>query len=145
MANMVVSGNTLGGGKVPLRDHAFAPVSGWLIGLVGELPVFCAGLLIVGLSSAACAFAIDYIQLLLFRAAGGIGSTLFTVSADALLIWITPPRMRGRASCAWETCFLLGSILGPVVGGGLVAGSVRVPFLLYTGHLAVVERQPDTR
>ena len=37
----------------------FAPVSGRLVGRVGELPVFCGGLSVVAASSAACAFAAD--------------------------------------------------------------------------------------
>src|SRR6478735_409663 len=106
----------------------FAPVSGRLVGRVGELPVFCGGLSVVAASSAACAFAADYGQLLAFRAAGGLGSTMFTVSAASLLVRISPPAMRGRASGAWATGFLLGSIAGPVVGGGLIAGSLRAPF-----------------
>jgi DHA1 family tetracycline resistance protein-like MFS transporter len=110
---------------------AFAPFSGRMLGRMGELPVFCGGLLIVGLSSAACAFAADYGQLLAFRAVGGVGSTMFTVSAASLLIRISPPRMRGRASGAWATGFLLGNIAGPVVGGALAAVSLRAPFLVY--------------
>jgi MFS family permease len=55
---------------------AFAPASGALIRRLGELRVFCGGLLIVGLSSAACAYATDFAQLLTFRAIGGIGSTI---------------------------------------------------------------------
>jgi len=51
----------------------FAPVSGRMVGRWGELPVFCGGLSVVAVSSAACAFAADYGQLLAFRAAGGLG------------------------------------------------------------------------
>ena len=42
---------------------AFAPASGALVRRLGELRVFCGGVLIVGLSSAACAFAPDFAQL----------------------------------------------------------------------------------
>lgn len=116
----------------------FAPVTGPLIRCLGELRVFCCGLLVVGASSAACAFAADFPQLLVFRALGGIGSTMFTVSAAALLLRITPPTMRGRAAGAWATGFLLGSLGGPLIGGGLIALSPRAPFLVYAGVLGVV-------
>jgi len=115
----------------------FAPVSGRMVGRWGELPVFCGGLSVVAVSSAACAFAADYGQLLAFRAAGGLGSTMFTVSAASLLVRISPPAMRGRASGAWATGFLLGSIAGPVVGGGLIAGSLRAPFFAYAAMLVL--------
>ena len=105
---------------------------------MGELKVFCVGLLIVGLSSFACAFATDYVQLLIFRALGGIGSTMFTVSAAALLIRISPERMRGRAAGAWATGFLLGSVTGPLVGGGLAEFGPRAPFVIYAVVLACV-------
>jgi len=113
----------------------FAPLCGRIVGLLGELRVFCGGLLIVALSSTACAFAGDYGQLLVFRAAGGAGSTMFTVSAAALLIRIAPQAMRGRASAAWASGFLLGNVVGPLVGGGLMAASLRTPFLAYAGML----------
>jgi len=115
----------------------FAPVSGRLVGRLGELPVFCGGLLVVAASSAACALAADYGQLLAFRATGGLGSTMFTVSSASLLVRISPPAMRGRASGAWATGFLLGSIAGPVVGGGLIAGSLRAPFFAYAAMLVL--------
>jgi hypothetical protein len=65
---------------------AFAPVSGRLIGRVSALRLFCGGLVVVATSSGACAYATTYGQLLLFRAAGGVGSTMITISAAVLLI-----------------------------------------------------------
>ena len=116
---------------------AFAPVSGRLVTMFGERPVYVWGLLIVALSTGACAFAANYWQLLVFRALGGIGSTMFTVSAVALLIRLTPPPMRGRASGLWATSFLLGNIAGPLFGGGLVTISLRAPFVVYAVLLVV--------
>jgi MFS family permease len=116
---------------------AFAPVSGRLVTAFGERPVYVWGLLIVALSTGACAFAANYWQLLVFRALGGIGSTMFTVSAVALLIRLSPPPMRGRASGLWATGFLLGNIAGPLFGGGLIAVSLRTPFVVYAVLLVV--------
>lgn len=109
----------------------FAPASGTMIDRCGELRTFCVGLLIVGLSSGACAFADDFPQLLVLRSIGGIGSTMFTVSAAALLLRVSPPTMRGRAAGAWATGFLVGSAAGPVLGGWLMQLSPRAPFLIY--------------
>lgn len=116
---------------------AFAPVSGRLVSAFGERPVYVWGLLIVAASTGACAFAGNYWQLLAFRAFGGIGSTMFTVSAVALLVRTTPPALRGRASGLWATSFLLGNIAGPLFGGGLVVVSLRAPFLVYAVLLIV--------
>lgn len=111
----------------------FAPVSGRLVGRFGELPIYVIGLGISALSSAACALAANYWQLLFFRAFGGIGSTMFTVSAISLLVRLAPPDARGRASGMWATGFLLGSIAGPLVGGLLIGFGPRVPFAAYAG------------
>jgi MFS family permease len=116
----------------------FAPASGTLIDRSGELRVFCGGLLIVGLSSGACAFAENFTQLLVLRSLGGIGSTMFTVSAAALLLRVSPPTMRGRAAGAWATGFLVGCAAGPAVGGWLIGLNPRAPFLIYAGVLVVV-------
>ena len=116
---------------------SFAPISGRLVNSFGELRVYLIGLLIVALSTGACAFAQAYWQLLLFRSLGGIGSTMFTVSSISLLVRLAPPALRGRASGLWATGFLLGNIAGPVVGGGLVAFSLRAPFLVYAVVLVV--------
>ena len=110
---------------------AFAPVSGRLVTRLGERSVYVWGIVIVAVSTGACAFAQKYWQLLVFRAVGGIGSTMFTVSAVALLIRLTPPAIRGRAAGLWATSFLLGNIAGPLVGGSLVAVSLRAPFVVY--------------
>jgi MFS transporter, ACDE family, multidrug resistance protein len=115
----------------------FAPVSGSLVQRLGERPVYLTGLLIVAVSTGAVAFASGYWQLLVFRGLGGIGSTMFTVSALGLLIRITPAHMRGRVSGLYATSFLFGSIGGPLVGAGLVGFGLRVPFLIYAVALLV--------
>ncbi|HEV7452896.1 MAG TPA: MFS transporter [Pseudonocardiaceae bacterium] len=116
---------------------AFAPVSGKLVSALGERPVHIWGIVLVGLSTGACAFAGSYWQLLVLRALGGIGSTMFTVSAVALLIRLTPPALRGRSTGLWSSSFLLGSVTGPLVGGGLIAISLRAPFVVYAVALFV--------
>ncbi|MEH0109130.1 MFS transporter [Tersicoccus sp. MR15.9] len=114
-----------------LARLVFAPAGGRLVERLGERPVYVAGLTIVGLSSLTCAFATDYTQLLLFRGLGGLGSTMFTVSALGLVVRLAPPGARGRISSYYAGSFLLGNIAGPVVGGVLGGLGLRVPFLVY--------------
>lgn len=113
----------------------FAPAGGSLIGRFGERNVYVSGLLIVAVSTAACAFAQDYWQLLVFRGLGGAGSVMFTVAAMGLLIRLAPPERRGRVSGAYASAFLIGSVLGPVVGGLLAGFGLRIPFLVYAAAL----------
>ncbi|MFI0466922.1 MULTISPECIES: MFS transporter [Saccharopolyspora] len=114
-----------------LMRLAFAPVSGRLVSFFGERSIYVWGITIVGISTAACAFAGSYWQLLIFRALGGTGSTMFTVSAVALLVRLAPPHLRGRASGVWATSFLLGNVSGPIIGGVMVGYSLRLPFITY--------------
>jgi MFS family permease len=115
----------------------FAPVSGRLVSVIGERRVYLIGLTIVAVTTGACAFAAAYWQLLALRMVSGIGSTMFTVSAIGLMIHLTPAPLRGRASGLWGTSFLLGNVTGPLIGGGLIAISLRAPFLVYAGALLV--------
>ena len=88
----------------------FAPAGGALIGRLGERPVYVSGLLIVAASTAACAFAQNYWQLLVFRGLGGVGSVMFTVASMALVVRLAPPESRGRVSGAYASAFLVGSV-----------------------------------
>ncbi|MCZ4518721.1 MFS transporter [Rhodococcus ruber] len=120
-----------------LMRLVFAPASGSLVQRLGERPVYLIGLMIVAVSTGACALAQTYWQLLVFRGLGGIGSTMFSVSALGLLIRISPPTSRGRISGLYATAFLLGTIGGPLVGGALVGFGLRVPFVIYAVALVI--------
>ncbi|QTR05162.1 MFS transporter [Saccharothrix algeriensis] len=115
----------------------FAPVSGRLVSRFGETRTYIVGILIVALGTGACGFATAYWQLIVFRSFAGVGSTMFTVAAVGLLIRITPPPMRGRASGLWATGFLLGNIAGPIVGAALAEISIRVPIVTYAAALVL--------
>ncbi len=115
----------------------FAPAGGALVSRLGERPIYLTGLLVVAASSLATAFAQSYAQLLVFRGVGGIGSTMFTVSAMALLVRLSPPTIRGRVSSAYASSFLIGGMLGPVLGGALAGFGLRLPFVAYAGALVV--------
>lgn len=108
-----------------------APLAGWCVTRFGERRTYTLGLLIVAVSTGACALANTYGALLVLRGAGGIGSALFTVAAGALLIKVSPIHARGRVASVNAAGFLSGSLLGPVCGA-LVAGfGLRAPFVFY--------------
>ena len=114
-----------------------APSGGRLVARLGERPVYLTGLVIVAISTGATAFAQTYWQLLVFRSLGGVGSTMFTVSAVALIVRLAPPSIRARVSSAYASAFLLGGIGGPVVGGLLGNLGLRVPFIVYAVALLI--------
>ena len=115
-----------------------APPTGFMVQRLGERKVYVAGVLIVALSTAACAFAGTYGQLLLFRALGGVGSTMFFVSALGLLIRMSPRDARGRVAGMFSGAFLVGSVAGPVLGSLTAGFGLHAPFVIYGVLLLVV-------
>ncbi len=109
----------------------FAPPSGLLVQRMGERPVYLTGLLIVAVSTAMCAFVHNYQELLVFRAIGGIGSTMFFISALGLMIRISPPGARGRVAGLFASSFLVGLVGGPLIGSLTAGFGLRAPFLIY--------------
>jgi MFS family permease len=109
---------------------------GRLVNRIGERIVLGVGIGIVAVSSALAGLASDYVQLLVLRGAGGIGSAMFSVSANSLLIGVTTSSQRGRAVGAFSGGFLIGGIAGPGLGGLITGWSLRAPFFLYAGTLA---------
>lgn len=111
--------------------------SGALVERLGERVVLTTGLVVVALTTGAAGLAGSYPLFLGLRAAGGLGSAMFTVSALSLLLRVAPPTHRGRATATYQGGFILGGIAGPAFGGVLTELSPRLPFLLYAGTLLV--------
>ena len=109
----------------------FAPISGLLVQRLGERRIYIGGLLVVALSTIACALAQTYWQLLLFRVLSGIGSTMFFVSALGLMIHISPADARGRIAGIFTTSFMIGAVGGPAVGGLTAGWGLTAPFIAY--------------
>ncbi|MBI4901042.1 MAG: MFS transporter [Actinobacteria bacterium] len=116
---------------------ASLPMAAKLARALAERRVIVAGVLIVAVSSAACAAATSYWAFLLARAAGGIGSAMFTIGATTLLFSVTPSERLGRASGLFNGGFVLGGMTGPVLGGILTGASLRAPFVVYAIGLGV--------
>jgi MFS family permease len=110
---------------------------GRLVDRFGERLVLAVGVSIVAVSSALAGLAQTFPQLLLMRSLGGIGSSMFTVSAASLLLRIVPDDQRGRAQSIYQSGFLIGGITGPAIGGVLATISIRAPFFVYALSLSI--------
>jgi MFS family permease len=97
--------------------------SGKFVDKFGERLVFAIGIFIVSLSTLLAALAQSYTQLLIFRTAGGLGSSMFSVAASSVIMRAVSDDQRGRAQsvCA-----------GPAIGGVLTSISLRAPFFTYS-------------
>ena len=111
--------------------------AGRLVDRFGERAVMAAGRAIVAVSSVLAGLSQSFAQLIALRGAGGLGSAMYTVGAQTLLLVSVPEGRRGRASGLFSAGFLLGGISGPAVGGLVAAWSLRAPFLIYGGLLMV--------
>jgi MFS family permease len=111
--------------------------AGRLVDRFGERRTMAVGIVIVAVSSAVAGLSGSFAQLLVLRGAGGIGSAMFGVSAQTLLLRSVQADQRGRASGLYSGGFLLGSISGPAIGGLVAAWSLRAPFFIYGAMLIV--------
>ena len=116
---------------------ATSPFCGRLINTFGERVVMAAGIFVVAASSGVAGISHSYVQLLVLRGIGGVGSAMFTVSATTLLLTSVESGLRGRAAGFYQAGFLLGGMAGPAIGGLLAAVSITAPFFFYAGTLAV--------
>ena len=111
--------------------------SGKLVDRFGERIVLGFGLLMVSFFTLVAGLAQSYSQLLIFRTAGGLGSSMFTIAAGALLLRVVGDSQRGRAQSLYNGGFIAGGVAGPAFGGALLAISPRAPFFIYSGLLII--------
>lgn len=114
-----------------LARFASGLISGKLVDRFGERLVLGTGLFFVAISSLLSGLAQSYWQLLVFRSAGGLGSSMFSVAASALLMRSVSDNQLGRAQSMYNSGFLIGGITGPSFGGLLTGLSLRAPFFVY--------------
>jgi len=105
--------------------------AGRLADRFGQPAVMAAGIGIVAVSSIVAGFSNSFAELIILRGAGGLGSAMFGVSGQTLLLVSVPNEQRGRASGLFAGGFLIGGISGPAVGGVIAAWSERAPFIIY--------------
>ncbi|NBO47581.1 MAG: MFS transporter [Actinobacteria bacterium] len=111
--------------------------AGKLVDRFGERLVLGAGLFMVSLFTLISGLAQSYEQLLIFRTAGGLGSSMFSVSAGALILRVVSDNQRGQAQSLYNGGFIAGGVAGPAFGGALIALSPRAPFFIYSALLIV--------
>lgn len=129
-----------------------ALAAGRLVDRFGQRTMLVVGLAVVAVSSLLAGFSGTYAQLLVLRGVGGVGSAIFAVAAVSLVLAVAAADMRGRAMGVYRSGFLLGGMVGPALGGAVLGLSLRAPFFLYAGTLAVAGaaalafvRRPGTR
>jgi len=125
--------------------------AGTLTERIGRRPLLILGPLITALAALLTGLAAQFGQLIVFRFLQGLGSAAQTTAAMTVMADITNREGRGRAMSFYQGSLLLGSGMGPTVGG-LVAEhfGFRAPFFLYAALAACAAlwallRVPETR
>jgi MFS family permease len=120
-----------------LARFASGLFAGKLVDKFGERIVYTTGVGFVAISSFAAALAQNYEQLLFYRAAGGLGSSMFSVAAGSILLRAVDDTRRARVQSLYNGSFLIGMMAGPVIGGFLTAISLRAPLMIYAILLVI--------
>lgn len=108
--------------------------AGTLAERIGRKPLLVIGPLIMGLASGLTGLAANFGQLLALRCLQGIGSGLQVTAAMIVMADISTPQDRGRTMSLYQGALLLGTSVGPMIGGfvGEWLG-YRAPFFVYAG------------
>jgi DHA1 family multidrug resistance protein-like MFS transporter len=118
---------------------------------LGRRPILITGPLIQAVGSVACGLAGSYWQLIIFRFIQGVGSAALTTSAMIMLADISSSENRGRIMSFYQGSMLLGSGLGPTLGGfvaqyfGLRAPFFALATLSLVSTVWAYLRIPETR
>ena len=118
---------------VPLEDIRWVIVSyvltysslmlvfGKLGDLFGHRLILTAGLLVSAITFVLCATATEFGWLLAFRVAQGIGASLVLSCGPAIATSLFPEQYRSRVLGIYLMMFGIGGVLGPSIGGMMVA------------------------
>src|SRR5947209_11023032 len=113
-------------------------VGGSLGDIFGERRVFSLGVAGFGVASVLCAAAPTIEALIAARALQGVAGALLTPSALAVIVNTFPESERGPAIGSWTAFGAIAAVLGPLVGGELLAvASWRWIFLINLPLVAV--------
>jgi EmrB/QacA subfamily drug resistance transporter len=103
-----------------LAAAVFLPVSGWAADKFGAKRVFVVAVVLYGLSSAACGFATDLLELVLARILQGVAGAMMAPVGRLVLLRTTPKDELVGAMSVLTIPSLMGPMVGPVLGGAIV-------------------------
>jgi EmrB/QacA subfamily drug resistance transporter len=96
-------------------------VGGSLGDIFGERRIFALGVSGFGVASLACAVAPGIGWLIAARALQGVASALLTPASLAVIVHTFPEKERGAAIGTWTAWGTIAAVLGPLIGGELLA------------------------
>lgn len=104
-----------------LTSTVFLLPAGRWADVVGTKRIFLLGFLLFTIATVLCGLSSSGIELVVFRFIQGVGAALSLATATPIIIRTFPPRQLGFAIGINSTSWVIGSIIGPVVGGALIS------------------------
>src|SRR5438034_4375664 len=112
----------------------FDPIAGPVVDRYGERWCAMTGLMFVGVSSLLAGLARSFPLVVLFRGAGGLGSSLFFAALYSYLLKIVPSNRMGRTMSVFYGALNVGIIAGGPIGGSVAhLWGLRSPLFVYSG------------
>jgi len=119
-----------------LTRTAFNIPAGVFAGRFGSKKSMLLGLVFVGVTSAVIGVARNYETVLIARTIAGAGSAFYVTSSTTYMAELTTKGRRGRSMSIYDGVGMVGSSVGPAIGGVLsYVGGRNLPFLVYACFL----------
>ena len=119
-----------------LTRTVFNLPAGVASGKIGSKNSILIGLIVVGVTSAIIGSAKNYETVLVARTVAGVGSAFYITSSVTYMAELTSKGRRGQALSIYDGTSLVGSTIGPAVGGVLAYwGGRNLPFITYACFL----------
>lgn len=100
---------------------AILPVMAKLADVLGRRRVFVTGLTIFVVGSALCGISTNFIELVAARGLQGVGGAIMQANVMSIVTLMFPENMRGRALGMIGSVVAGGTLMGPILGGLLIA------------------------
>ena len=106
-----------------LISTVFLLTFGRVADMLGRVRMYNLGFVVFTVGSALCGISGTATQLILFRLVQGSGAALMMVNSPAIITEVFPPNERGRALGINGVTWALGGIVGPLLGGVILAAA----------------------
>ncbi|KAL3446705.1 major facilitator superfamily domain-containing protein [Aspergillus insuetus] len=113
-----------------LASTVFQPTTATFSSIFGRRPVLLVCITVFFVGSLVSGIANDFTQILIGRCVQGVGSGGIAVLAEVVVTDLVPLRLRGNYYDILSAMYSLGSVLGPILGGGF-AGNVSWRWIFY--------------
>ncbi|CBF82817.1 hypothetical protein AN3383.2 [Aspergillus nidulans FGSC A4] len=101
-----------------LCSTVFQPTTATLSDIFGRRPIILISLLFFLIGSLVAGIANDFTQILVGRCLQGVGGGGIAVLSEVVVTDLVPLRLRGNYYGILSAMYSLGSVLGPILGGG---------------------------